>query len=107
MTTFSFLGPFKKTVVDFWNLVQQENVQTIVMLTNLVENNKNKCFQYWPDVKGNTVSYEDTEVTLLDEEILLHTVVRSLKVKVFKIWFLSFLPHLVYIYFYYQINSLI
>ena len=58
------------------------------MLTNLVENNKNKCFHYWPDVKGNTVSYEDTEVTLLDEEILLHTVVRSLKVKVFKItWF--------------------
>ena len=55
------------------------------MLTNLVENNKNKCFQYWPDVKGNTVSYEDTEVTLLDEEILLHTVVRSLKVKVFEI----------------------
>ena len=97
MTTFSFLGPFKKTVVDFWNLVQQENVQTIVMLTNLVENNKNMCFQYWPDVKGNTVLYEDTEVTLLDEEILLHTVVRSLKVKVFKIWFLSFLPHLVYI----------
>ena len=67
------------------------------MLTNLVENNKNKCFQYWPDVKGNTVSYEDTEVTLLDEEILLHTVVRSLKVKVFKmIMVLSFLPHFVY-----------
>ena len=60
------------------------------MLTNLVENNKNKCFQYWPDVKGKTVSYEDTEVTLLDEEILLHTVVRSLKVKVFKIWFYLF-----------------
>ncbi|XP_071811265.1 receptor-type tyrosine-protein phosphatase kappa-like [Apostichopus japonicus] len=46
-------GPNKDSVVDFWRMVWQENVSTIVMLTPLVEKEKflsqKKCLKYWPD----------------------------------------------------------
>ncbi|PIK44888.1 putative receptor-type tyrosine-protein phosphatase T isoform X2 [Apostichopus japonicus] len=42
-------GPNKASVVDFWRMVWQENVPTIVMLTPLVEDKKRKCLKYWPD----------------------------------------------------------
>ncbi|XP_046583127.1 receptor-type tyrosine-protein phosphatase mu-like [Haliotis rubra] len=42
-------GPRPTTITDFWQMVWQENVTQIVMLTRLMEMNKKKCEQYWPD----------------------------------------------------------
>lgn len=42
-------GPLPGTVLDFWQMIWQEKVSTIVMLTGLVEQNKPKCEQYWPE----------------------------------------------------------
>ncbi|XP_071081861.1 receptor-type tyrosine-protein phosphatase epsilon-like [Haliotis cracherodii] len=42
-------GPKPVTVTDFWRMVWQEDVTQIVMLTRLMEMNKTKCEQYWPD----------------------------------------------------------
>lgn len=42
-------GPTDQSIYDFWRMIWQEKVEIIVMLTNLVENNKLKCHQYWPD----------------------------------------------------------
>nr|XP_022307738.1 uncharacterized protein LOC111113741 [Crassostrea virginica] len=42
-------GPTENSVNDFWRMVWQQNVSEIVMLTNLMEGEKIKCFQYWPD----------------------------------------------------------
>ncbi|XP_071083838.1 receptor-type tyrosine-protein phosphatase epsilon-like [Haliotis cracherodii] len=42
-------GPKPGTVTDFWRMVWQEDVTQIVMLTRLMEMNKKKCEQYWPD----------------------------------------------------------
>ncbi|XP_046568156.1 receptor-type tyrosine-protein phosphatase T-like [Haliotis rubra] len=41
-------GPTPATITDFWQMVWQENVMEIVMLTNLMEKKKKKCAQYWP-----------------------------------------------------------
>lgn len=42
-------GPLEGTVNDFWRMAWEQRVEIIVMLTNVEEYNKTKCFQYWPD----------------------------------------------------------
>ncbi|NWU70870.1 PTPRK phosphatase, partial [Pterocles burchelli] len=60
-------GPLPGTVVDFWHMVWQEKISVIVMLTGLVEQNKTKCEQYWPEqeqVYGDfTVTLNNTRTT--------------------------------------------
>ncbi|XP_076219016.1 receptor-type tyrosine-protein phosphatase T-like isoform X2 [Aptenodytes patagonicus] len=60
-------GPLPGTVVDFWQMVWQEKTSVIVMLTSLVEQNKTKCEQYWPEqeqVYGDfTVTLSNTRTT--------------------------------------------
>ncbi|XP_044264222.1 uncharacterized protein LOC123011031 [Tribolium madens] len=43
-------APMESTTGEFWWMVWQENVKTIIMLTELVENNVEKCAQYWPEM---------------------------------------------------------
>ncbi|XP_067685404.1 receptor-type tyrosine-protein phosphatase epsilon-like [Haliotis asinina] len=55
-------GPKPGTVLDFWRMVWQEDVTQIVMLTRLMEMNKKKCEQYWPD-GGKSETYGSCKVT--------------------------------------------
>ncbi|KAM3840465.1 LOW QUALITY PROTEIN: receptor-type tyrosine-protein phosphatase V-like [Vipera latastei] len=41
-------GPLKKTMDDFWRLVWEQNICTIVMLTVGMENGRVLCEYYWP-----------------------------------------------------------
>ncbi|XP_015185172.1 PREDICTED: receptor-type tyrosine-protein phosphatase kappa-like [Polistes dominula] len=54
-------GPKAKTIIDFWRMIWQENVFVICMLTNIIENGKTKCEQYWPDI-GKKKKYGDVLV---------------------------------------------
>ncbi|XP_055897530.1 receptor-type tyrosine-protein phosphatase kappa-like isoform X3 [Biomphalaria glabrata] len=38
-----------ETALDFWRLIYQRSIKTIVMITNVVEDDIVKCTQYWPD----------------------------------------------------------
>jgi len=60
-------GPLPSTVVDFWRMVWQCNVQTIAMNTGLVELGKEKCERYWPAAadggEESTVVFGDFSIT--------------------------------------------
>uniref|UniRef100_A0A9J2PCS1 Protein-tyrosine-phosphatase n=1 Tax=Ascaris lumbricoides TaxID=6252 RepID=A0A9J2PCS1_ASCLU len=55
-------GPMPKSVIDFWHMVVQEESDSIIMLTNLVEKGFNKCEAYWPDEEGGKVIWGDIEI---------------------------------------------
>ncbi|XP_061425100.1 receptor-type tyrosine-protein phosphatase mu-like isoform X1 [Lethenteron reissneri] len=71
-------GPLQETAVDFWRMVWQEKSSSIVMVTNLVEVGRVKCFKYWPD---DTQLLGDIAVTLLHTELLAEYVIRTFSVK--------------------------
>ncbi|XP_069489690.1 tyrosine-protein phosphatase non-receptor type 7 isoform X1 [Ambystoma mexicanum] len=50
-------GPMMNTVNDFWEMVWQEDVPVIIMITKLKEG-KEKCVHYWPDKEGTYGQYE-------------------------------------------------
>ncbi|KAL9950690.1 hypothetical protein ACROYT_G043229 [Oculina patagonica] len=68
-------GPTSATISDFWRMIWQEKSLTIVMLTNLVEQGKGKCDQYWPD---STSKYGSITVTLHKTETFADYVIRTL-----------------------------
>lgn len=48
-------APMPETVKDFWQMVWDNKVPAIVMLTKLVEAGKPKCQKYWPDKVGESI----------------------------------------------------
>lgn len=60
-------GPKPSTFNDFWLMVWDSGLDTIVMTTLLVENSKRKCDQYWPDVKNSQV-YGSLTVTCTSDD---------------------------------------
>lgn len=61
-------GPLHTTLDDFWHMVWQEQSTVIVMLTNLKENGRVKCEQYWPRTLNETVQYGIVSVTMTHEQ---------------------------------------
>ena len=58
-------GPRKETVEDMWRMLWQEKICTVVMLTKVVEGQKKKCEQYWPERVGDGERYGALFVTLV------------------------------------------
>jgi protein tyrosine phosphatase len=71
-------GPNSATVEDFWRMIWQENVQTIVVVTNLEERGKSKCVQYWPSLTKN-VQYGTIRVKFHEELLLAECCVRTFR----------------------------
>uniref|UniRef100_A0A8C1KE02 protein-tyrosine-phosphatase n=1 Tax=Cyprinus carpio TaxID=7962 RepID=A0A8C1KE02_CYPCA len=67
-------GPVHETVYDFWRMIWQEQSACIVMVTNLVEVGRVKCYKYWPD---DAEVYGDFKVTFVEVEPLAEYVVRT------------------------------
>uniref|UniRef100_A0A7N4V5E8 protein-tyrosine-phosphatase n=1 Tax=Sarcophilus harrisii TaxID=9305 RepID=A0A7N4V5E8_SARHA len=60
-------GPMKKTLKDFWRLVWEQQVHTIVMLTVGMENGRVLCEHYWP-LDSTPVTYGEITIRLLVED---------------------------------------
>lgn len=72
-------GPKKNTLDDFWSMIWQENVEQIVMLTNLKEKARTKCVRYWPDL-GAKMDCDCFGLYTTDECLYDNYVIRNLKV---------------------------
>ncbi|KAJ1347728.1 hypothetical protein KIN20_002861 [Parelaphostrongylus tenuis] len=62
-------GPLQSTIHDFWRMIFQERIKSILMLCKLCEDGRPKCCIYWPEVVGETKSLPTLKVTNTGEEI--------------------------------------
>ncbi|XP_071953092.1 uncharacterized protein [Antedon mediterranea] len=73
-------GPNNASLIDFWRMIWQENVTTIVMLSNVIESGKEKCKKYWPDNRGHVAEFGEISILLEVTESYADYKIRSLKV---------------------------
>ncbi|XP_071840632.1 receptor-type tyrosine-protein phosphatase epsilon-like [Apostichopus japonicus] len=74
-------APNKASVDDFWRLIWEQNVQTIVMLANLYEDTKERCLQYWPKEENETQCFGYINVTWTKTQHFADYVIRTLSVE--------------------------
>uniref|UniRef100_A0A8B9E1E3 Receptor-type tyrosine-protein phosphatase eta n=1 Tax=Anser cygnoides TaxID=8845 RepID=A0A8B9E1E3_ANSCY len=72
-------GPLSNTIEDFWRMIWEKNIYSIVMLTKCVEQARTKCEQYWPDKQSKT--YGDVAVTMVLETVLPEWTIRDFNVE--------------------------
>lgn len=64
-------GPIAATVGDFWSMIWEQRVTVIVMVTQLREKEREKCFQYWPLVLGGEgETFGMVHVRLISESLV-------------------------------------
>lgn len=73
-------GPMKSTIEDFWRMLWEQQVTTVVMVTNLQENGREKCAEYWPSER-EPIFYGDIQVQMISESQLNYYIIRILEVK--------------------------
>ncbi|KAG2456168.1 PTPRH phosphatase, partial [Polypterus senegalus] len=73
-------GPLPNTVANFWQMIWEQNVQAVVMVTNCEEGNRVKCEQYWPKDCKPCV-YEDISVTTVSDTEMKEWTLREFNVK--------------------------
>lgn len=73
-------GPLLQTLDDFWQMIWQENIDKVLMLTHLTEGeNRVKCEKYWPD-SGTEIRYGDVTVKCTKENSFFSYILRTLEV---------------------------
>uniref|UniRef100_A0A8C4NQY7 Receptor-type tyrosine-protein phosphatase n=2 Tax=Dicentrarchus labrax TaxID=13489 RepID=A0A8C4NQY7_DICLA len=68
-------GPKEDTAADFWRMIWEQKVATVVMLTNLKERKEDKCYQYWPD--QGCWTYGNVRVAVEDFTVLVDYTIRK------------------------------
>ncbi|XP_073687767.1 receptor-type tyrosine-protein phosphatase eta [Garra rufa] len=74
-------GPLPVTVNEFWRMVWEKNVYTIVMLTRCNEMGRVKCEKYWP---SGTKQYQNISVETTSELELESWTIRDFNIKYVK-----------------------
>uniref|UniRef100_A0A8U7MBS8 Receptor-type tyrosine-protein phosphatase eta n=1 Tax=Corvus moneduloides TaxID=1196302 RepID=A0A8U7MBS8_CORMO len=72
-------GPLPNTIDDFWRMIWEKSIYSIVMLTKCMEQARTKCEQYWPDKQPK--SYGDIIVTMISEVVLPEWTIRDFTVE--------------------------
>jgi protein tyrosine phosphatase len=72
-------APKPDTMEDFWRMCWEQNVQIIVMLTNLEEGGRVKAHQYWP--KLGTKQFGSWSVTVVSTQDNEAYIIRTIELK--------------------------
>nr|ACN64933.1 protein tyrosine phosphatase [Danio rerio] len=72
-------GPLPGTKDDFWRMVWEQNVHSLVMVTQCVERGMVKCDHYWP-TNSEPLCYGDIVVQLLSEKVFPEWTIRDFKI---------------------------
>uniref|UniRef100_A0A1A9W0Q5 protein-tyrosine-phosphatase n=1 Tax=Glossina brevipalpis TaxID=37001 RepID=A0A1A9W0Q5_9MUSC len=59
-------GCLTNTIVDFWNMIWQENTRVIIMITEEFERGKSKCARYWTN-KGETKQFGPAKIKCISK----------------------------------------
>ena len=62
-------GPKENTMQDFWQMIVENKIVNVVMVTNLVESGRRKCEAYFPLKIGKKIIIGPYEINLDKEEI--------------------------------------
>eukprot|EP00850_Spirogloea_muscicola_P012580 SM000082S22822 [mRNA] locus=s82:175832:178891:- [translate_table: standard] len=73
-------GPQSNTAADFWEMAMQYNCPAIIMLTQTIEDNKVKCWQYFPNYTGNVEVYGSLQVVNMHVEVHENIAIRHMRV---------------------------
>ncbi|XP_071490731.1 uncharacterized protein [Diadema antillarum] len=73
-------APNEASLTDFWRMIWQENVETVVMLTTLTQNGKDQCTQYWPE-ESRSINIGNFSIFLSEEHTFSDHAIRELDVK--------------------------
>ncbi|XP_070535370.1 receptor-type tyrosine-protein phosphatase beta-like isoform X4 [Ptychodera flava] len=73
-------GALPGTKDDFWRMIWEYNVRTIVMVTQCQERGRVKCDHYWP-FDNEPVYYGDILVNIVDEKVLPEWTVRDFNIQ--------------------------
>jgi len=74
-------GPLPTTTLDFWQMVYEQNIHLIVMVTNFTETGVQKCYTYLPlsnEPNKNTIRFGDYEIVCNYTSILPTYITSSL-----------------------------
>lgn len=75
-------APLEHTVVDFWKMIWQCNVEVIVCLTTRFEGDSEKCALYWPESRRSTSKqFGNFDVDLFQIDLEETYFVRTMRVK--------------------------
>ena len=65
-----------ETIVDFWQMIWENDVEFVVMLCELEERGRQKCNQYWADSEMGSVDHgpykAGDQAQLCDRETFFH-----------------------------------
>ncbi|XP_077975271.1 uncharacterized protein LOC120336019 [Styela clava] len=71
-------GPMRSTVEYFWRAIMDNDVSVIVMLTQVMEEEQQQCFRYWPDNIGGKSQFGNIRVELIEESSENEIILRRL-----------------------------
>ncbi|XP_033629201.1 tyrosine-protein phosphatase 10D-like isoform X2 [Asterias rubens] len=76
-------GPLPGTVDDTWRMVWEQDVATIVILTQLLEKATVKCDQYWPE-DNTPLLYGDIKILMSHKEEMENWCIRDFTLQMFE-----------------------